>query len=157
MRRAGPGLLAALAAALALALPAAAAGAQGRPTLADLEDEVVCPTCKTTLDMSTAPIADRMRVFIRARIAAGDTKAEIKAALVAQFGPGVLAEPPKEGFDLLAWLLPLAGALAAAAAVGWAAWRWSRSRPPGDGPSGDEPLAPEDERRLDEALARFEG
>ena len=69
MRRAGLALLVALVAAAA-ALPAAAAG---RPTVSDLEDEVVCPTCGTTLDMSTAPIADRMRAFIRARIAAGDS------------------------------------------------------------------------------------
>ncbi|MGE5689525.1 MAG: cytochrome c-type biogenesis protein CcmH [Pseudomonadota bacterium] len=120
--------------------------------MADLEDEVVCPTCGTTLDMSTAPIADRMRAFIRARIAAGDSKAEIKDALVAQFGPAVLAEPRKEGFDLLAWLLPLAGLLVAGSVVGWAAWRWSRGRVP-----ADEPLDAEDERRLDEALARFDG
>ena len=49
-----------------------------------------------------------MKAFIRARIAAGDSAAQIKASLVDQFGPAVLAEPPKRGFDLLAWLLPLA-------------------------------------------------
>ena len=148
MRRAGLALLAAL----LLAAPTAAAAS--RPTVADLEDEVVCPTCKTTLDMSTAPIATRMRAFIRARIAAGDSKQEIKDALVAQFGPGVLAEPQKRGFDLLAWLLPLAGIVIGGVVVGWAAWRWSRGRTI-DAP--DEPLDAEDERRLDDALARFEG
>ena len=50
-----------------------------------------------------------MKAFIRARIAAGDTKSEIKAQLVDQFGPAVLAVPPRKGFDLVAWLLPLAG------------------------------------------------
>ena len=53
-----------------------------------------------------------MKQFIRARIAAGDTKSEIKAKLVAQFGAAVLAEPPKHGFNLLAWLLPLVGIVA---------------------------------------------
>ena len=144
MRRAGLALLVVL-------LFAGTAAAAGRPTVADLEDEVVCPTCGTTLDMSTAPIADRMRAFIRARIAAGDSKQEIKDALVAQFGENVLAEPPKRGFDLLAWLLPIAGLLAAAAVVGYATWRWSRR------PDEDEQLDPEDERRLDDALARFDG
>ena len=147
MRRAGLALLVALVAA-AVAGPAAAAA---RPTVSDVEDEVVCPTCGTTLDMSTAPIADRMRAFIRARIAAGDSKQEIKDALVAQFGQNVLAEPPKRGFDLLAWLLPIAGLLSAAAIVGYATWRWSRRS------DDDEPLDPEDERRLDDALARYEG
>jgi cytochrome c-type biogenesis protein CcmH len=148
VRRAGLALLAAL----LLAAPTAAAAS--RPTVADLEDEVVCPTCKTTLDMSTAPIATRMRAFIRTRIAAGDSKQEIKDALVAQFGPAVLAEPQKQGFDLLAWLLPLAGIAIGGVVVGWAAWRWSRGRTTS---VPDEPLDAEDERRLDDALARFEG
>ena len=72
----------------------------------------MCPTCKTTLDQSSAPIADRIRQFISARIAAGDTKSEIKRKLVAQFGPAVLAEPSKHGFNLLAWVLPFVGARA---------------------------------------------
>jgi cytochrome c-type biogenesis protein CcmH len=136
-------------AALALAAPALAAGP---PTLSDIEDEVVCPTCRTTLDMSNAPVAERMRVFIRARIAAGDSKAEIKARLVDEFGEGVLAAPPKRGFDLLAWVLPLAGIAGAAVVVGIAARRWARSRR-----EAEEPIDPELERRVDEALARFDG
>jgi cytochrome c-type biogenesis protein CcmH len=136
-------------AALALAGGALAAAP---PTLSDIEDEVVCPTCKTTLDMSNAPVAERMRAFIRTRIAAGDSKAEIKAQLVDEFGEGVLAAPPKRGFDLLAWVLPLAGLAAAALAVGFAARRWARSRG-----ETEEPLDPELERRVDEALARFDG
>lgn len=126
------------------------------PTLADLEDEVVCPTCQTTLELSDSPAAERMRAFIRGRIAAGDTKEEIKAMLVAEFGERVLAEPPKRGFGLLAWALPLGGALLAAAGVGVAAWRWRRAGPgaePAGGPMADADL----ERRLDEELARFDG
>ena len=140
-----------LVAAVVLASFAATVSAVAAPSPSDLEAEFVCPTCKTTLDMSTAPIANRMRAFIRARIAAGDSKQEIKDALVAQFGQNVLAEPPKRGFDLLAWLLPIAGLLSAAAIVGYATWRWSRRS------AEDEPLDPEDERRLDDALARYEG
>jgi cytochrome c-type biogenesis protein CcmH len=135
----------------ALALVPFAAGAD-RPNAADLEAELVCPTCKTTLDQSDAPVARRMKVFIRERIAAGATESEIKAELVEQFGRGVLAEPPKSGFDLLAWVLPLGGLAAGAAAVGVVAWRWSRRR---DGPE-EEALDPELERRLDDELARFE-
>ena len=51
----------------------------------------MCPVCETTLDQSNAPIAERMKLYIRQRIAAGDSEDEIKDALVAQFGPGVLA------------------------------------------------------------------
>jgi cytochrome c-type biogenesis protein CcmH len=137
--------------ALALAVPAAA----GPPKQSDLEAEVVCPTCRVTLDQSSSPIATRMKAYIRARIAAGDSAAEIKQQLVAQFGPGVLAEPPKHGFDLLAWALPLAVLAAGAVAVGVLAWTWSRRRRPGEG-SRPEPLDPELERRVDEELERFE-
>ena len=124
------------------------------PRAADLEAEIVCPTCKTTLDQSDAPVAQRMKAYIRERIAAGATAAQIKSELVDEFGPGVLAEPPRHGFDLLAWLLPLAGLLVGALAVGWAAWAWSRRR----GPTGDTEgaLDPELERRVDDELARFE-
>ena len=76
------------------------------PRAADLEAEIVCPTCKTTLDQSDSPIARRMKAYIRERIAAGATATQIKDELLVEFGPGVLAEPPKRGFDLLAWLLP---------------------------------------------------
>ncbi len=69
-----------------------------------------------------------MKQIIRAQIAAGLTEAEIKAALVDQFGPGVLAEPPKSGFDLLAWVLPLGLLVAGAVGVGLVAWGWSRRR-----------------------------
>jgi cytochrome c-type biogenesis protein CcmH len=98
-----------LVAIVGLALAAPAAGSERHPTLGELEHEVMCPTCKTLLELSHAPIAERMRTFIRGRIAAGETKTEIERELVAQFGPGVLAEPPRRGLGLLAWVLPLAG------------------------------------------------
>ena len=144
-----------LVALLALVLAAAAAASELKPTSAELESELVCPVCETTLDTSDAPAARRMKEFIRARIAAGDTKSEIKAKLVDQFGPTVLAVPPRKGFDWLAWLLPLGGLAVGAVVVGWLAWRWSRGR--GDDlPPPDEPVDPELERRLDAELARFE-
>jgi cytochrome c-type biogenesis protein CcmH len=139
--------------ALALATPALAAD---KPRQADLEGEIVCPTCKTTLDQSSSPIATRMKQFIRERIAAGDSAAQIKAQLVDQFGPAVLAEPPKHGFDLLAWLLPLAGLAVGAVVVGALAWSWSRRRESADG-GPPAPLDPALERRLDDELDRFEG
>jgi cytochrome c-type biogenesis protein CcmH len=111
---------------LALALAPPALASEEHPTQAELEGELVCPTCRTTLDQSNAPVAVRMKSFVRRRIAAGDTKSEIKAALVAQFGKGVLAAPEKRGFDLLAWVLPVVGLLAAGAVLSVLLWRWTR-------------------------------
>ena len=104
-----------------------------------------------------------MRDFIRARIAAGDTEdRRSRTTLVDQFGESVLAAPPKSGFNLLAWVLPLAGVVLAAggrrrrsrtAGAGAARREPSRARPP----NGRFSLDPELERRLDEELARFDG
>ena len=112
--------------ALAFALAPAALASEAHPTQAELEAELVCPTCKSTLDQSDAPIARRMKRFIARRIAAGDTKSEIKQKLVAQFGKGVLAAPEREGFDLVAWVLPLAGVAAGAIVLTALLWRWTR-------------------------------
>ncbi|HUQ23696.1 MAG TPA: cytochrome c-type biogenesis protein [Gaiellaceae bacterium] len=145
-------------AALALLVAAPALASEERPTPAELESELVCPVCETTLDSSDAPVARLMKARIRERIAAGDTKSEIKAYFVDQFGEGVLAVPPRKGFDLIAWLLPLAGLAAGALVVGALAWRWSRTARDPDGE--EEPVAPaldpELEQRLDDELARFE-
>ncbi len=149
-----------LVAALVVGVPAALAS-DSHPTLAELEGELMCPTCKTPLDQSDAPAANRIRHFVVDRIAAGDTKSEILDKLVVQFGPEVLAAPPKKGFDLLAWLLPLGALLGGAVVIGVFARRWSRAREPA--PAGGAPeqngrasLEPDLERRLDEELARYE-
>ena len=151
--------LAAVLAVFALAAVPAAVASEEHPTLSELEREVVCPTCNTTLEMSRSPVADRMRGFIRRRIDAGDTKSEIKDALVAEFGEEVLAAPPRRGFDLLAWLLPLGGSALAVLVLGLLARQWARARADAvDAPAlnGRAPLDPALERRLDEELARFE-
>jgi cytochrome c-type biogenesis protein CcmH len=139
---------------LAVASPVLASESQ--PTLAELETEVICPTCHTTLDQSSSPVADRMRTFIRSRIAAGNTKAEIKGRLVENFGEQVLASPPKKGFNLLAWVLPPVAAVIGAAVIGMLAVRWSRRR---DGHDGEEPVGvaePDVEQQIDDELARLD-
>ena len=150
-------LLVALLIPLALAASPAALAGEQHPTLGELEGEVMCPTCHTTLDQSSSPVAERIRQFIRARIAAGDTRSGIKRELVAQFGPAILAAPPHKGFGLLAWWLPFAGLLAGLAAVSFGVWHWSRSRAPaGPAPPQAEALDPELEQRVDEELARLD-
>ena len=147
-------LLAALAAALALAAPALAS--EAHPTLNELEGEVMCPICHTTLDQSNSAAAQRIKAYIVRRIRAGDTKSEIEDRLVADFGPSILAQPPKKGFDLLAWLLPIGGLLTGAVAVGFAAWRWTKGREPEPALAAVGPLDPQLERRLDDELRRFD-
>ena len=135
-----------------LAMPAKPE-AGNRPTLADLEGEVMCPVCNTTLDQSSSPAARQIKNFIVDRIEAGDSKGEIKDKLVAVYGPQILAAPPKDGFDLLAWALPFVGLVGGALALGFLAWRWSRGREPRTPAPA---LSPALERRVDEELARFD-
>ncbi len=148
--------LAVVAAALALAGPAAAC-AHPRTSLAYLEGQVMCPTCHTTLDQSDSAAAQRIELFISRRIAQCATAQQIESELVANYGPAILAAPPHKGFDLLAWWLPIAGVLGGALVLAVGVWRWSRRRdsegpeePPGSG------LDEDTERRLDELLARFD-
>jgi len=136
-----------------LLLAPAARASDRHPSQAELEGEVMCPVCGTTLDQSDSPAAQQIKRVIANRIAAGDSKSEIKDRLVAEYGEAILAAPPRKGFGLLAWWLPVAGILVAAALVGIGAWRWARAREPAAaGASLDPPL----ERRLDDELRRFE-
>ena len=140
---------------LALLVVPVARASDDHPTLADLEGEVMCPVCNTTLDQSSSPAARQIEAFISARIAAGDSKSQIKDRLVAEYGQQILAAPPKKGFNLLAWALPIVLLLGGGLVVGLLAWRWSHSREPGP-PAATTQLSPALERRVDEELARYD-
>jgi cytochrome c-type biogenesis protein CcmH len=137
----------------ALLLVPTARASERHPTLAELEGEVMCPVCGTTLDQSNSPAAQQIKRLIVARIAGGDTRSEIKSRLVSEYGQAILAAPEHKGFGLLAWWLPVAGILVAAAVIGAGAWRWSRARErEPDAPQLDPAL----ERRLDDELAHWD-
>jgi cytochrome c-type biogenesis protein CcmH len=147
---------------LALVLAAPAAASEQHPTLPELEGQLMCPICAgETLAQSDSAAAQRIKVEIQQRIAAGDTRSQIKRRLVSEWGTRILAAPPRHGFDLLAWLLPIVGVLVGAAVLGVLAWRWTREREPEPATQrwslNGHPLGPEEERRLDEELARFDG
>lgn len=114
----------------------------------------MCVVCGTALSVSQSPQADRERAFIRQRIAACDTKAQIKDELVTQYGRSVLATPGG-GFDVTSWLVPLLAVLAAAAALVFAVPRWRRGRGPGPPPAAPA-LSTAETRRLDEDIARYD-
>jgi cytochrome c-type biogenesis protein CcmH len=146
-------LIAAVIGLLLAASPAAAGAAEARASLPDIEDEVMCTICGTLLAESDSPQADRERALIRQLIDRGEDKDQIKDALVAQYGPRVLATPSGHGFDLLAWLVPGVGILLAGAAIGYFAVSRARRR----STEPDPPALDADERsRLDEDMARYD-
>jgi cytochrome c-type biogenesis protein CcmH len=145
--------------ALAIAAPAsqAAAHAQPRTTLPIIERQVMCVTCKIPLQVAESPQANLEREFIQSLIDQGDGEAEIKRALVSQYGPTVLGLPSTHGFDLVAYLVPLAVVIALLAALVALLPRWRRhARAQAGAGSAAATLSPADAARLDSDLARFD-
>jgi cytochrome c-type biogenesis protein CcmH len=148
---------------VASALLAALAAAPGVPaqdcprtSLADIEDEVMCPACGVPLELATdAPQAKRERDLIVRLVGECKSKEEVKAALKAEFGNSVTAVPEDEGFDLAAYIVPLLALLGGGAAVALAWVRWRRARRPTAAPAAERPPADE-EARLEADLERYE-
>jgi cytochrome c-type biogenesis protein CcmH/NrfF len=150
---------------LLLALLPAAAAAAPKVDLVDVEDEVMCVTCKVPLNIAEGAQPDSERALIRDLIAQGRTKAQIKQELVAQYGDDVLALPDTSGVGITAYAIPIALAAVVATALALLVPRWRR-RPAagmaaGDGAvaaaGGAAVLSDADAARLDEDLARYDG
>ena len=140
---------------LVAAAPAAAQAACPRASLPDIEKQVMCLVCGVPLGLADSPQATRERDFINGLIDRCQTTRQIKAALVAQYGPRVLALPKDSGFNAAVYIVPalalLLGAGLAAAAVHW----WSaRAEPLSAGPAPAPSAA--DARRLDAEMARWD-
>jgi cytochrome c-type biogenesis protein CcmH len=146
----------AAAALAALVLAAPAVACQPRASQAYLETRLVCITCHTTLDESDSTFAVEMKAEIARQIKLCRTNSQIIDSMVAQFGPAVLSTPQTHGFDLVAWVLPLGGILLGAAALGVGARRWSHARDASNSLLLARDLSPEDERRVDEELEKFD-
>ena len=139
---------------LALVAPPAAPAGE-RASLPDIEDEVMCPICGTTLEgAGSAPQAERERELIRDLIAQGKTKEQIKDALVAEYGPDVLAVPDSSGFDLVAWVVPIVGLGIAVATLAVVLVRMRRRGSGGE--DAPRKVSDADRRRIDSDLARRE-
>jgi cytochrome c-type biogenesis protein CcmH len=150
------GLLIAIAALLAPA-GAAASPTAPRTSLPVIERQVMCVTCKIPLNVAQSPQADRERAFIQSLIDQGYGEAQIKRALVGQYGPAVLGLPGAHGFDLTAYLVPLAVVLALLATLLLLLPRWRRrSRAGPDSQPPAAALSSSDAARLDSDLARFD-
>jgi cytochrome c-type biogenesis protein CcmH/NrfF len=154
-----------LAAAAALGAPAAqaagitqAAHIKPRTTLPIIERQVMCVTCKIPLQVAESPQAKLEREYIQGLINQGQDEAEIKRSLVAQYGPAVLGLPSTHGFDLAAYLVPLAVVLALLATLSVLLPRWrrhARAQSKLANPAATT-LSSSDAARLESDLARFD-
>jgi cytochrome c-type biogenesis protein CcmH len=143
-----------------LMAPAAASAFLPRASLTDIENDVMCVSCREPLAVAQSPQALAERDYIRLLIAQGKTKSQIEQALVAQYGPAVLGKPPAHGFNLTVYILPPAIVALGIGVLAFSLPRWRRraraaaaDRPPVSGP----PLDAAEVRRLDDELTRYGG
>ena len=79
-----------------------------------IDQMLMCPVCPAeSIDQAQVPLARQMRQRVRELLAEGATRQEVLEYFADRYGQNVLASPPKSGINLLAWILPIAGLVAA--------------------------------------------
>ena len=80
-----------------------------------IDSSLICPVCPgETIDQAQVELASQMRALVRDKLAEGWSTGQITQYFVDLYGEGVLAAPPKEGINLVAWVVPFAVVGAAA-------------------------------------------
>jgi cytochrome c-type biogenesis protein CcmH len=153
MRAAALTAVAAVVLGLAVA-PAALAAAP--PNFPDVEAQYMCVTCNIPLPEAESDQANRERAEIRRLIAAGRSEGQIKDAMVAIYGDAVLALPPRSGFNVVAYVVPVAAVLLLVGALLFVLPRWRRRSTGAAGGAAPDDLPEADSARLDADLARFD-
>ena len=73
-----------------------------------LSQELRCMVCQNqSIDDSDAPLAKDLRVFVRARLQAGDSDAAIRDAVVERYGEFALFRPRLAPHTIALWGMPL--------------------------------------------------
>jgi cytochrome c-type biogenesis protein CcmH len=100
---------------LLMASPLAAQDPVSDDEVNAIAKELYCPVCESTpLDVCPTQACADWREVIRTKLAEGQSEEEIRAYFEEQYGARALAEPPRQGFTLAVWLLPIAAVLAGA-------------------------------------------
>ncbi len=123
----------------------------------EVAKELYCPLCTgLRLDNCDLKVCDGMKDVIRQKLAAGESKEQIKAYFVEQYGEVVLGVPSTKGFNLLAWVFPFAALVVAGGWVYYAARLWARRRAATAGPPLElADLPAEYLQQLEEDLAEY--
>lgn len=132
-----------------------------------LEKKTMCIECNVSLNIAETPQADATRQQIRRLLDRGLNDQQVLDQLVDDYGPNVLATPKAQGFNILAFAVPIValGGLLLLGLVLLSRWRRDRRDeddgtvgPDGDGRDDDDgsigPTRAEHER-LDAELARY--
>ena len=167
MNRRAAALVAMLVVLLVAAGPAQAiAPAQRGEAFNRIEKKTMCIECNVPLNIAVAAQADATRAQIRLLLDRGLSEQQVLDQLVEDYGANILASPKAEGFNALAYVVPVATLVALLGLGAFLLPRWRRDRGGGgdddlDGPGGSDDPAPRhppsqaDHERLDAELARY--
>jgi len=113
----------------ALSSVSAQSKAVSEETVHEVAGRLRCVVCQN-LSVADSPseMAGQMRAIIRERLAAGESPDEVQRYFVQRYGEWILLLPPRRGFNLLVWLLPLVFVIAGFAVVALLVRRWTRPR-----------------------------
>lgn len=127
MRRALPVALLALVTLGWTCAPGESAAAVNEDTVREIAAQLRCVVCQS-LSVADSPseTAHQMREIIRERLAAGETPEQVTAYFVEKYGLWILLAPPRQGFNLLVWVLPFVGLGIGLVVVAVLVRRWSR-------------------------------
>jgi len=117
-----------------------------------------CPLCSgVRLDVCELKACDQMKEMIAIKLAEGASEEEIKTYFAEQYGPQVFGQPPTEGFNWLAWILPVVGLLGGGIFVWYGIRRMIRPQP-GVTAAQDAPSAAADDysQKLEQELSRYD-
>ena len=120
-------------------------------------DQFMCTSCHEPLNQVNSPQAISEKQTLQGLVNKGLTLGQIKSAMVAQYGPQVLAQPPASGFNLTVYVLPPAVFLGGLALLAYTLpkWRERSRRAAADKLPGAGPLDSGDAKRLDDELTNF--
>ncbi len=91
--------------------------------------ELYCPVCPNTpLDVCSTQACVQWRAVIKEKLLQGQTEQQIKDYFVAQYGQVVLGAPPPQGFNWLAYILPVIGLILGGTVAWFTLRQWLASR-----------------------------
>lgn len=139
---------------IALGVAAAPAMAGPADVANDISNEIMSPFCDgVTLHDCPSQEAVALRDRIEAWARRGWTGERIMTRLEAEYGPSIRATPPRDGFGIVAWILPALVVAAGAAGVWKLARTWTRPAVAEAGETPRQQMSPEEQHRLDAELS----
>ncbi len=148
---------------VAVVLFVTALPAQDKPILRDIKTSLICQCeCGMTVEACegsmACQVADKLTREAREMILAGQSKEQILATFVANYGEKVLSAPTKKGFNLTAWIMPFLVLFLTGAVIVRVVQRWAkRSALFGRRAIETVPVSEQKyERKLDEVLRQLD-